>query len=25
MYDGPCKHRIVVAIRPRILDIATKM
>lgn len=24
-YDGPCKHRVAVAIRPRILDIATKM
>ncbi|WP_256290841.1 SWIM zinc finger family protein [Halobellus inordinatus] len=24
-YGGPCKHRVAVAIRPRILDIATKM
>jgi hypothetical protein len=24
-YDGPCKHRVAVAIRPRILDIITKM
>ena len=23
--DGPCKHRIAVAIRPRILDVAVKM
>ena len=25
VYDGPCKHRVAVAIRPRILDIAIKM
>ena len=25
VYDGPCKHRVAIAIRPRILDIATKM
>lgn len=24
-YDGPCKHRVAVAIRPQILDTATKM
>lgn len=24
-YDGPCKHRVAVAIRPQILDIAMKM
>ena len=24
-YDGPCKHRVAVTIRPRILDIATKV
>lgn len=24
-YDCPCKHRVAVAVRPRILDIATKM
>jgi len=23
--DGPCKHRVAVAIRPRVLDIAVKM
>lgn len=24
-YEGPCKHRVAVAIRPRILDLATKV
>ncbi|MDS0301181.1 SWIM zinc finger domain-containing protein [Halogeometricum sp. S1BR25-6] len=24
-YEGPCKHRVAVAIRPRILDFATKV
>jgi hypothetical protein len=24
-YDGPCKHRVAVAIRPRILDFVAKM
>ncbi|MFC6614939.1 SWIM zinc finger family protein [Halopenitus salinus] len=25
MYDGPCKHRVAIAIRPRILEVATRM